>query len=97
MNAVDTLKIEYPGNDAWEKFVSVFRPAWTQWQDKEKYLRIMHDEELAIVLTATIGARCTTWFVSACGALDKRSPEEVLIYEGDGINVIRTLLMRMPR
>lgn len=97
MNAVTFLRDEYPGDDAWGRFLSVFRPAWELCQDKGRYLAKIQDNELAIVLFASMGDHAISWFDRQCGALDNRTPSDVLRSEGLGINILRTLLMRMPR
>ena len=97
MSAIDVFRNEYPGDHAWREFVAVFRPAWQKWQDKDTYRLGLGDEEVAIVLTTTMGTYAADWFAKPCGALGKRTPIEVLTNERAGIVVIRTLLMRMPR
>ncbi len=97
MSAIDVLRDEYPGDGAWHQFVSVFRPAWDLWQDKDSYSLALGDQEVAIVLTASMGIHAPDWFAKPCGALGKRAPIDVLKNEPNGINIIRTLLMRMPR
>ena len=97
MSAINILRDEYPGDDAWQKFVAVFRPAWDSLQDKDSYRSSLNDEEIAIVLAASMGEHAPHWFNKPCGALNKRAPIDVLKNEPAGINVIRTLLMRMPR
>lgn len=96
MIAIDVLRDEYPGDDAWRQFVSVFRQAWSLWEDKDSYSSTLGDQEIAIVLTTSMGALALDWFTKPCGALGKRAPIDVLKNEPYGINIIRTLLMRMP-
>ena len=97
MNAIDVLRNEYPGDVAWDLFVEVFRPNWHLWPEKELYQTKLGNEEFAAVLTASLGTNSCDWFEKPCGALDKKSPSDVLRNELNGVNVIRTLLMRMPR
>jgi len=97
MNVIDVLRSEYPGDAAWQRFVDVFRPSWKNWQDKSLYSKELGDEEIAIVLTASMGDRSTDWFNQPCKALGGRVPSEVLLTEQLGAQIVRTLLMRMPR
>lgn len=97
MSAIDVLRNEYPGDEAWAKFVTVFRPAWDLWQDKKLHSSILGDEEIAIVLTASMGVQAVDWFSRPIGALGKKAPGDILKNEPMGLNIIRTLLMRMPR
>lgn len=95
MNSIDILRNEYPGDQAWQAFVDVFRPAWKLRQDGDLYRLNIGDEEIAIVLTALMGARASDWFVNPCAALGRRAPCDVLRNEHSGLKVIRSFLMRM--
>lgn len=97
MSAIDVLRNEYPGDEAWKQFVAVSRPTWDLWHDKKLHSSILGNEEIAIVLTASMGEQAVDWFARPIGALGKRAPSDVLKNELMGINIIRTLLMRMPR
>lgn len=97
MNAIDVLRDEYPGDLAWKRFVEVFRPAWESFKDRDDCAQEIGDEEIAIVLTASMGGHAMTWFRRPCGPLGSRSPSDVLLSENRGKNIVRTLLMRMPR
>lgn len=97
MSAIDVLRNEYPGDEAWHRFVMVFRPHWVTWQDKDSYLAKFGDEEIAVVLTASMGTYSIDWFDKPCGALGKRTPADVARNEVLGNVILRTLLMRMPR
>ncbi|MBJ7314382.1 antitoxin Xre/MbcA/ParS toxin-binding domain-containing protein [Rugamonas sp. CCM 8940] len=97
MSAIDVLRDEYPGDDAWQRFVEVFRPAWGLWQEKDLYTSRLGDEEVAIVLTASLGVHAVDWFNNPCGALDTHVPIDVLRSSPSGMQIIRSLLMRMPR
>jgi hypothetical protein len=96
VNAIETLCDEYPGDEAWQKFLTTFRLAWHHWQDKQIYTASLGDAEIAAVLTAAMGQESIVWFTRACGALDGKSPNEVLDHEANGLRIIRSLLMRMP-
>jgi hypothetical protein len=97
MDRLNVLRDEYPGDDAWRRFVDVFRPAWVERPDKGKVVSAIGDEEFAIVLVDSMGDRAIEWFSTPIGALDKRTPSDVLSNEPSGRTIIRTLLMRMPR
>ena len=97
MSVLDVLRDEYPGDDAWRKFVDVFRSDWTRREDKEFYISKFGDEEIAIVLSASLGLDAINWSDRPIGALGKRAPINVLTSDPSGTRIIRTLLMRMPR
>ena len=97
MSTIDVLRDEYPGDDAWQKFVSVFRPDWERLTDKELYRSKFGDDEIAIVLAVTMGSRADEWFNKPIGALGKRAPFDVMKNEPSGTKIMRSLLMRMPR
>jgi hypothetical protein len=97
MNVIDVLRTEYPGDEAWQRFVEVFRPAWEGWQEKSLYSKELGDEEIAMVLTTSMGYRSQDWFNQSCKALGGRVPSDVLLNEPLGKQIVRTLLMRMPR
>jgi hypothetical protein len=97
MSTIDVLRDEYPGDDAWHRFVSVFRPAWEKLTDKDHYRSKFIDEEISIVLAVTMGGRADEWFNKPIGALGKRAPLDVMKSEPSGAKIIRSLLMRMPR
>jgi hypothetical protein len=97
MASIDVLRDEYPGDEAWRRFVDVFQPAWTGRVDKEPYREKLGNEDFAVVLTATMGGHALEWFNKPLGALGKRTPAEILQSEPSGDRILRTLLMRMPR
>lgn len=97
MSAIDILRTEYPGDEAWSYFVNIFRPAWTAAGHSFSSFVELGDEEVAIVLTATLGVNAVSWFLRPCGALGRKTPSEVLNMEPQGLLALRTLLMRMPR
>ena len=97
MAAIRILRDEYPGDKAWGRFVAVFRPSWDSRTDKEFYLGHLKDEELAVVLAGEMGRRAVEWFSSPAQALEGRNPLDVLTTEQSGLQILRTLLMRMPR
>lgn len=96
MSVIYILRKEYPGDEAWKKFVSIFRPSWNSCGDKTTYLQALKNEELAVVLFATMGARSLDWFCTPVRALDNKSPEHVLSAEHEGLKILRSCIMRMP-
>jgi hypothetical protein len=97
MDAIEVLAKEYPGDAAWQRFVDVFRADWAKRVDKDKYIAALGDEELAIVLAASLGDQSISWLKTPIAALNQRSPAAVLREEPLGKKILRTLLMRMPR
>jgi hypothetical protein len=97
MSRLDILRQEYPGDEAWEHFFDVFRRAWLERPDQAEFLSAIGDEQIAIVLAVSMGDRAIKWSSNPIGALDGRSPADVLANEPAGSRIVRTLLMRMPR
>jgi hypothetical protein len=97
MSAIDILRAEYPGDEAWSRFVDVFRPAWDEARNTYSSFAELGNEEIAIVLSATLGSEAVPWCSRPCGALGRRTPSDVLKTEAHGLVILRTLLMRMPR
>lgn len=96
MSAIDILRDEYPGDDAWSRLVDVYRPNWQAAGYSFSSFAELGDDEVAIVLSATLGSDAIPWFFRPCGALGRKTPSEVLKSEPQGLVVLRTLLMRMP-
>lgn len=96
MDAIEVLRDEYPGEQAWRRFVEVFLPEWERWPDKQLAQARLVDEEIAAVLTSYLGPSAYAWFEKPIGALAMRSPLDVLNNDADGLAIIRSLLMRMP-
>lgn len=96
MSAIAVLRDEYPGDAAWQRFVSVFRAEWAERTNRPYFMATIGDEDVAIVLAASLGERAIAWFKTPIGALDKRTPAEVQKLPA-GNRILRTLLMRMPR
>ncbi len=96
MNALDVLVSEYPGDAAWRHFVEVFQPAWAVRPGKDKFLAAIGNTEMAVVLAAILDDQAVPWFDRTIGALDGRSPREVLRNDPNGETALRTLVMRLP-
>jgi hypothetical protein len=97
MSSIDVLRDEYPGDASWARFVDVFRPSWELRSDKRYVADRFGDEEIAIVLMASLKEDALDWFSRPSGALGKRSPADILQNEAQGLTILRTLQMRMPR
>lgn len=97
MSSINVLRDEYPGNGAWGEFVDVFRPAWNDITDQASYLSVIADEEIALVLAVSMGRRALDWFNLPCRALGGEIPSNVLSKHRSGLQILRSLLMRMPR
>ena len=95
MNAITVLCDEYPGDEAWKRFVAAFESEWKKRQDQHLYLAVIPDEEFAIVLSWSMGRDSVNWFMQPCEALSKRTPKDIFENESSGRRILRTLLMRM--
>ena len=97
MSSIDVWRDEYPDDASWARFVDVFRPSWELGSDKRYVADRFGDEEIAIVLMASLKEDALDWFSRPSGALGKRSPADILQNEAQGLTILRTLQMRMPR
>ena len=89
--SIAILVHEYPGDQAWDHFVSVIASG-----SQDGSLKLA-DKAIARVLTASMGARASDWLDYHVPALEGRTPTDVLSSHPDGAKAIRTVLMRMPR
>jgi hypothetical protein len=96
MDVIKILRAEYPGEEAWQAYVHSFRPAWAQLSNQQAYLRTFGDEDLAIVLFGQMADHALTWFDRPCPALEGRVPSAILRDDVAGVEVIRSVLMRVP-
>jgi len=96
MNEVEVLIDEFPGDEAWLSFVQVFRPVWENVSDKERLVREIGNEDIAIVLNATMGHDAIEWIKQPIGALDQQSVLQVLKNSSHGEMAVKSLIMRMP-
>ena len=96
MNAIKVLADEFPGTEAWSSFVDVFRPAWENVSDKERFVHEIGNEDIAIVLSSTMGHEAIMWTRQAIGALDQKSVFQVLETGLSGELAVKSLIMRMP-
>lgn len=96
MAAIPILIEEFPGEAAWQRFVDVFRSGWIEVADKPAWLAATGDEEIAIVLSVSMGEKALTWLDRPVGALDKLAPQTVLDTVPAGVTAVKSLLMRMP-
>ena len=97
MGAIRVLRNEYPGDTSWRRLVDVFRPEWQQCADRHRYLAEFGDEEVAIVLFGSFAEHAIAWFNGEVPALEERTPADVLRNEPQGLRIIKSLLMRLPR
>jgi Protein of unknown function (DUF2384) len=95
MDAVSILRSEYPGDKAWDIYLTYFAKDWDT-DDNCEYINVCTDKQIAAILTVRFGENATTWFCSPCRALDGRTPKDILENEPLGNRVLKTLLMRMP-
>ena len=94
--SIEVLRDEYPGDAAWDRFVAAYTNDWEKVPNKEGYVSMTGSKDVSVVLGATMGANAFVWFHEPCRALGNRTPVEVLQNEFLGIQIVRTLLMRMP-
>jgi len=88
IDARETLRREYPGDEAWAGFVAAFRPEATDHRYAQASAPIP-----AETLVAILGYDAALDWVDA---LDGRSPAEVIADDPDGIRIVRHVLMRLP-
>ena len=86
----------YPGDRAWEDYVSAFQNDWLKLKNKHFFLDVTGDEGFAIVLSYILENNIVRWFEKSIPALGGHSPREVLNKCDNGKNVLRALIMKMP-
>jgi hypothetical protein len=92
IDARETLRREYPGDEAWAGFVAAFRPEATDHRHAQASAPIP-----AETLVAILGYDAALdWVDRPIDALDGRSPAEVIADDPDGIRIVRHVLMRLP-
>ena len=96
MSAIDILIDEFPGENTWLKFLSVFNTSWADFKDNEKFAKQIGNEEIAVVLHAKMGTAAIQWMQQPIGALDRQSARQVLTTHPLGEMAIKSLIMRMP-
>ena len=96
MTAMQILKREYPGDDAWRNYVSAFSTGWETNPSQTKFIGKFGDHEISVVLSGLLGERSLAWFDRPTGALENLSPAEVLNGAQDGRLILRSLIMRLP-
>lgn len=97
MSILDTLKIEYPGDEAWQRYASVFRPVVTKHEANIVHLIIPEDESLAETLVGLFGQlEAAAWVERPNDALDGLSPRQVLASVEGGDRIVRHAVMRIP-
>ena len=97
IDARETLRREYPGDEAWAGFVAAFRPEATNHRHAQASIPIPADTDMAETLVAILGYDAALeWVDRPIDALDGRSPAEVIADDPDGIRIVRHVLMRLP-
>lgn len=90
------LENEYPGDAAWEEFVSAIRSLERPDHKSDVLSFAFCDEEMAFVLNVLVGEQASAWMTTPCSALEMRTPIAVSQSGLSGSRIIRSLLMRMP-
>jgi len=91
---LEILRDEYPGDEAWKKYVDCFRPDWEARQDQAQ-LREKLPEDLAIVLSWHFGDRAWRRHTQPVPTLGGKTPQSV--HSGpSGETILRTCIMRIP-
>ena len=96
MTALQTLKDEYPGDFAWQRYVAACSTEWKTVPDQGKFIGKFGDYEIAVVLSSLLGERSLAWFDRPIEALENLSPADVLKNDQDGKIILRSLIMRVP-
>lgn len=97
MSALETLRFEYPGDDAWAAYAAVFAPPADAIDPDMARMLVPQDEELASTLIGIMGrAEASAWIDRSIPALDAMSPAQVIATLPGGCRIVRHLVMRMP-
>ncbi len=97
IDARQTLRREYPGDEAWAGFVAAFKGASTGHRRAQASALIPADADMGETLVAIMGhGRALDWVDRPIDALGGRSPADVIADDPDGIRIVRHVLMRLP-
>lgn len=97
MTSKHKLENYYKGDDAWKAFVMNFEQNWLKCDYQEELVRDLGgQEDIAVVIFATVNDKCRTWIHQPIPALDGLSPQEC-VKSQMLLKRLRTMLMRMPR
>src|SRR5471030_1592676 len=88
--------INYPGDQAWQDYVSAFEKDWNERNDKELFLSFFKDRELAVVISYHFDSRenAFEWFESSDIPALKGlgSPKDLVLSGSAGMNCVRSVL-----
>lgn len=97
MDSIRVLTEECAGDQAWDVFVSAVQREGTAAFDVEPLSRDLGDVKIATVLALTLGGHAGAWLHAPCKALENTRPIDVFRADKTGPQIIKALLMRMPR
>lgn len=93
----NVLEEVYPGDAAWQHFAAVFAGEWHKCAFKEELVfQLSGNEDIAMVIYASIGDNAMAWLSHPVPALDQLSPFECM-QNPRLIQRLKCMLMRMPR
>ena len=96
-NRKHCLEKYYPGDEAWEQLCHCFNEFWEACQFKsELVFALSGNEDISIVVFASVKEDALTWITQPIPALDGVAPVDCFSSE-DKIMRLKTMLMRMPR
>lgn len=97
MTAKIMLETYYKGDEAWQVFVSAFEEHWEKCYFKEELIGALNgQEDIALVVYASVKDRWKSWIDQPIPALDGLSPHDC-VKNQILLRRLRTMLMRMPR
>ncbi len=96
MATLEDLVDNYPGDDAWKRFVNCHAEGDRRSNSKDSLVAALGDEDCASVVAGLLGDRALIWTEIDIPALAGRKPRDILSFHPDGKIILRSLLMQMP-
>lgn len=97
MDSTKVLIEEFPGDQAWNVFASAAQQEGLDKVEVEYLAQELADVKIAATLVSMLGGNARVWLATPCIALDNVRPIDVFRRDRVGPQIIKTLLMRMPR
>jgi hypothetical protein len=97
MDSTKALIEEFPGDQAWDVFASAVQQECTDKVEVGHLVQELADDKIATTLVSTLGGNARVWLDTPCKALDNLRPIDVFRHAITGPQIIKALLMRMPR
>lgn len=97
MDSTKALIDEFPGDQAWDVFALAVQRQGMDKIEIEHLAQELADFKIATTLVSMLGSNARMWLATPCKALDNARPIDIFRGDKTGPQIIKALLMRMPR